>query len=258
VTAHRPPFPVGWFAVAALADLPVGALVPLAAFGQDLAVGRTTDGRTLVTHSLCPHLGANLAAGGHIDEDRVVCPQHGWCFGHDGACTWSAGEPAPDTVRLRVWPTVVAAGTVLAYHGRDGEIPSTGPPPVAMEGVVRVQSRQDHPEDMLVGLLRAAGVAEGEADGDSWSATAGDGNPIVVHGPGTVEHRDEGGGASVVYVTPVNGFSVAVRSAGLDPPPTVGDGDLPGFRDWYRRFDRSSAPRTRPARSGRRARSREA
>ena len=114
MTAHRPPFPVGWFAVADFADLPVGALVPLAAFGQDLAVGRTTDGRTLVTHSLCPHLGANLAVGGHIDEDQVVCPQHGWCFGHDGACTWSAGEPAPDTVRLRVWPTVVAAGTVLA------------------------------------------------------------------------------------------------------------------------------------------------
>ena len=256
MTAHRPPFPVGWFAVAALADLPVGTLVPLAAFGQDLAMGRTADGRTLVTRSLCPHLGANLTAGGRIDEGQVVCSQHGWCFGYDGACTWSAGEPTPDTARLRVWPTVVAADTVLAYHGRDGEIPSTDSPPVVIEGVARVESRQDHPEDMLVGLLRAAGVVNGEAEGDSWSATAGDGNPIVVYGPGTVEHRDGAGGASVVYVTPVNGFSIAVRSAELDPSPIVGDGDLPGFRDWYRRFDRSSAQRIRPARSGRRARPR--
>ena len=41
---HRPPFPVGWFAVAAADEVPEGALVPLVAFGQDLAVGRTPAG----------------------------------------------------------------------------------------------------------------------------------------------------------------------------------------------------------------------
>ena len=47
--AHRPPFPVGWFAVATVGEVPVGALVPLAAFGRDLAVGRAPGGRALVS-----------------------------------------------------------------------------------------------------------------------------------------------------------------------------------------------------------------
>ena len=62
-TAGRPPFPVGWFVVARFDGLPDGALVPLAAFGQDLAVGRTPAGGALGAHATCPHLGADLAVG---------------------------------------------------------------------------------------------------------------------------------------------------------------------------------------------------
>ena len=113
---HRPPFPVGWFAVAALDEIPVGVLMPLAAFGRDLAVGSAPSGRALVTDSVCPHLGADLAAGGRIDDGQVVCPLHEWCFSHAGACVSSGSEPLPAAISLRVWPTEVVGGIVLAFN----------------------------------------------------------------------------------------------------------------------------------------------
>ncbi len=261
---HRPPFPVGWFAVAAVDELPVGALMPLAAFGRDLAVGRSPGGRALVTDSVCPHLGADLAAGGQIDDGQVVCPLHEWCFSHGGACVSSGSEPLPEATSLRVWPTEVVGGTVLAFNGRDGEVPAAGPPDLAAGGGGEglVERREGHPEDVIVDLLIATGVIDGTADGDRWSATAADGTMVVVHGPGTVELRRSNGTTDVVYVTPVDGFAVLVHSAGPPPgiatasdcPASAATGDLPGFRAWYRRFDASSAPRPRPVRSGRRNR----
>ena len=264
-TAHRPPFPVGWFAVAALDEVPVGELMPLAAFGRDLAVGSAPGGRALVTDSVCPHLGADLAAGGRIDDGQVVCPLHGWCFSHAGSCVSSGAEPLTAAIRLRVWPTEVVGATVLAFNGRDGEVPAVGPPDLASTGGMddRVERCEGHPEDVVVDLLLAAGVAGGTASGDRWSANGSDGSTVIVHGPGTVEHRHPGGTTDVVYVTPVDGFAVQVRSASTaavtaaasDGPVSGAVGTLPGFRVWYRRFDSSSAPRPRPVRSGRRNRS---
>ena len=254
--AHRPPFPVGWFVVAGVDELPEGALVPLAAFGQDLAVGRTPDGRALVTHSVCPHLGADLAAGGRIDEEGVVCPLHEWCFSHGGACTSAADGPIPETARLRVWPTEVVDGTVWAFNGRDGEQPSASPPVSGGSGESRVDERPGHPEDVLVGVLASGGVADGAPaadDSDKWEGTTPDGRVMLVHGPGTAILRSADGASSVVHVTPVDGFTVTVRLVGGLPLPDVESNraDLPGFRSWYRRFDRSAAPARSPARSGR-------
>ncbi len=250
--AHRPPFPVGWFAVADAAAVPEGALVPLAAFGQDLAVGRTPSGGALVVHATCPHLGADLAAGGRIDDDRVVCPLHEWCFSHGGACTSAADGPVPDGVELRVWPTEVAGGAVWAFHGRSGEQPP-GPPPAAPAGGSQVEVA-GHPEDVLVGVLVGLGAGDAAGDGDAWSSRLADGDVVRVHGPGTVE-----AGGRRAFVTPVDGFTVAVRATSVADPEWRAEPDrsvLPGFRDWYRRFDRSSAPARRPARSGRRGRER--
>ena len=247
--------------MAALDEVPVGALMPLAAFGRDLAVGNAPGGRALVTDSVCPHLGADLAAGGRIDDGQVVCPLHEWCFSHGGACVSSGSEPLSDAIRLRVWPTEVVAGMVLAFNGRDGEVPVAVPPDLAAgpgaDG--RVERREGHPEDVIVDLLLVAGVTDGTADGDRWSATAGDGATVIVHGPGTIEHRVGDGTTGSAYVTPVDGFAVLVRSTGTMPVADTAEddaaiGDLSGFRAWYRRFDASSAPRPRPVRSGRRNR----
>ena len=153
---------------------------------------------------------------------------------------------------------------VAIFNGRDGEVPAVGPPGLASTGGMdyRVERCEGHPEDVIVDLLLAAGVAGGTASGDRWSANGSDGSTVIVHGPGTVEHRHPGGTTHVVYVTPVDGFAVQVRSASTaavtvaasDGPVSGAVGTLPGFRLWYRRFDSSSAPQPRPVRSGRRNR----
>jgi cholesterol 7-dehydrogenase len=54
--------------------------------GIDLAVFRTADGQLGVIDAYCPHLGANLAAGGVVDGNTLICPFHGWEFDCEGAC----------------------------------------------------------------------------------------------------------------------------------------------------------------------------
>ncbi len=260
----RPPFPVGWFAVAWLDEVPEGAMVPLAVFGQDLAVGRTSSGRALVTHSVCPHLGADLAAGSHIDDDQVVCPLHNWCFNHLGACTSATDDPIPETARLRVWPTEVANGTIWAFNGRDGEEPTVPPPDTSVAGVVwsgggRLREGHDgHPEDVLAKMLTGVGVIDGNpVDGSpyAWVGRAADGLSVSVCGPGTLLLQRLAGGVEVIHVTPVDGFQVDVRTSGTVPGSEIVE-DQVSFRNWYRRFDRSltpSLPRPRVGRTGRRS-----
>lgn len=72
---------------------------PLSA-GEQLAAFRTQDGQAHVVDAYCPHLGANLAAGGRVVGDCIECPFHGWQFrGEDGKCTSipyaEKGEPFP-------------------------------------------------------------------------------------------------------------------------------------------------------------------
>ena len=251
---HRPPFPVGWFALAMAAEVPEGVLVPVAAFGQSLAVGRTPDGRALVVRASCPHLGADLAAGGRIDDDRVMCPVHEWCFGHDGACVSAAGGPLPNAAKLRVWPTEVVNGIIWAFQGRSGE-GSSGPPAGSATPalVQRVEDHAGHPEDVMVGLLSAFGVADGSAEAEAWIGDLPGDRTVVVHGPGMLEVLS-GPSRSQVYVTPVDGFTTSVRMC--DNPMIEVDAEsdrmvLSCFRDWYRRFDQPSTPTRRAARSGR-------
>ncbi|MEC9395373.1 MAG: Rieske 2Fe-2S domain-containing protein [Actinomycetota bacterium] len=245
---HRPPFPVGWFAVADAEEVPDRELVPLAAFGQYLAVGRTPAGGAAVVHATCPHLGADLAVGGRIDDDQVVCPLHGWCFSHSGDCTSAGRGPVPDAVKLRVWPAAVVDGIVWAFHGRSGEQPGGLPPGSGGSSVRAAIEVSGHPEDVLAGLLVDLGAARGGTGEDGVWQGDGPSRPRVV-GPGTLVAA----GGGWFHVTPVDGFKVAVRTSGVAAPEPRSESDrtvLSGFRDWYRRFDRPSVPARRPVRSG--------
>ncbi len=66
-----------------------GEVVPVSALGQNFAVFRGRDsGKVFVTHAYCPHLGADITAGGKINGDEIVCPFHKWSFdGQSGNCT---------------------------------------------------------------------------------------------------------------------------------------------------------------------------
>ena len=54
--------------------------------GLELAVYRTEAGVAAILDAYCPHLGANLAAGGSVEGDNLHCPFHGWQFNKSGVC----------------------------------------------------------------------------------------------------------------------------------------------------------------------------
>lgn len=245
---HRPPFPVGWFAVARIDDLTAGVLEPLTAFGQDLAIGRVPPDKALVVHSTCPHLGANIAHGGRIDGEQVVCPLHEWCFDHDGLCVSAAGGIVPEELRLRVWPTEVVDRTVWVFHGRRGEL-SAGPPPVEMPS--RATSRDNwaaHPEDLLVGSLEGLGAVDGPGAQAVWKGETVGGTALKVLGPGILVVRGPIGKETVVTLRPVDGFTVLVEVFGQTPVEVLIEKDRSifiEFRNWYRQFDSSGGSRSR-------------
>ncbi|KFW82759.1 Cholesterol desaturase daf-36, partial [Manacus vitellinus] len=98
--------------------------------GEHLAVFRSQDGQAHVLDAHCPHLGANLAAGGRGGGGCIECPFHGWQFrGEDGKCTRIpyAGK-VPDSARVRVWPSCEVNGMVLVWYHRQGLDPTWAVP----------------------------------------------------------------------------------------------------------------------------------
>lgn len=126
----RFPFPIpnGWFIVATSAEVPVGAIVPVHYFGRDLIVFRTESGQACTTGAYCPHLGAHLGVGGHVEGESVQCAFHGWCYdGRTGACTsipyGSGSGRIPSQARVRAYPTLERNGMVWAWHHLEGGEP---------------------------------------------------------------------------------------------------------------------------------------
>ncbi len=70
-----------WHPVLLAKDLknkPVGVKV----LGEPIVLFRTPNGVGAV-HDRCPHRGAKLSAG-HVENGKVVCPYHLWCFDKEG------------------------------------------------------------------------------------------------------------------------------------------------------------------------------
>ncbi|XP_021269951.1 cholesterol 7-desaturase-like [Numida meleagris] len=123
--ALPPPYPNGWYRVLDSAQLPRGAVRSIALLGERLAAFRTQDGQAHVVDAYCPHLGADLAAGGRVVGSCIECPFHGWRFrGEDGKCTHIpyAGK-VPDFAKVRSWPCCEVNGMLLLWYHCDG----TGP-----------------------------------------------------------------------------------------------------------------------------------
>ncbi|MBI1314038.1 Rieske 2Fe-2S domain-containing protein [bacterium] len=75
--------------------------------GQSLVVFRTKSGDVGVLDNVCPHRRMKLSCG-HVTEDAVVCPYHGWAFDCEGNGT------SPGTPRLHCTTT---AFEVVEKHG---------------------------------------------------------------------------------------------------------------------------------------------
>uniref|UniRef100_A0A493TEI3 cholesterol 7-desaturase n=1 Tax=Anas platyrhynchos platyrhynchos TaxID=8840 RepID=A0A493TEI3_ANAPP len=128
--ARPPPYPNGWYRVLDSAQLPPGTVRSLSLLGEQLAAFRTQDGQAHVVDAYCPHLGANLAAGGRVVGDCIECPFHGWQFrGEDGKCTSIPyAEKVPDFAKVRTWPCCEVNGMLLLWYHCDGTGPTWAVP----------------------------------------------------------------------------------------------------------------------------------
>lgn len=82
-----------------------------------LVVYRTSEGIS-VAKDICPHRGTQIS-GGWMNGDTLVCPMHGLCFDHSGACTKipSIADPnakIPPKMRLMTLLSEVRYGIVFA------------------------------------------------------------------------------------------------------------------------------------------------
>jgi len=124
------PLPFGWFCVGYPEDFPVGEARPLYYLERHLVGWRDHDGEVHVNDAFCPHLGAHLGHGGHVEGCELVCPFHAWQWDAEGANTKIPySERVNRKAHLRPYPTIERNGVVLIwYHPHDEpplwEIPS--------------------------------------------------------------------------------------------------------------------------------------
>jgi nitrite reductase/ring-hydroxylating ferredoxin subunit len=81
-----------WHAVAASTDITPGALVPMTLLERDLVAWRDDKGQVHVWDDYCLHRGARLSKG-YIQDDRVVCPYHGWNYDGSAQCVLMPAAP---------------------------------------------------------------------------------------------------------------------------------------------------------------------
>ncbi len=122
----RYPFemPFGWFQVAWSSDLEPGDVLARYYFGRHLVLWRDDDGAAHLNDAFCPHLGAHLGHGGHVDGCDLVCPFHGWKFDAEGTNTEIPyGTRTNQKARIGSYPVREIAGNFIVawYHPDDIE-----------------------------------------------------------------------------------------------------------------------------------------
>lgn len=115
------PIPFGWFCVAHPDDVEVGQAIARYYFGRHLVIWRDEHHEVHVQDAFCPHLGAHLGHGGHVEDGCITCPFHGWKFGPDGSNTdIPYSERTNRKAKLHTYPTIERNGLVMAwYHPQD-------------------------------------------------------------------------------------------------------------------------------------------
>jgi nitrite reductase/ring-hydroxylating ferredoxin subunit len=88
-------------------------------------VFRGQNGRAAVLDAHCPHLGADLAAGGKVIGNVVACPFHNWQFAGDGHCVKIPYcNKIPKKASTRAWPSCERDGVIYFYYDAEGRAPA--------------------------------------------------------------------------------------------------------------------------------------
>ena len=123
--ALLPPFPEGWYFVAARRSIQAQGLIQKTWMGEEIVVWCDGNDRICVAEATCPHLGSALgpAAGGRVRDGHLICPFHGFEYDGAGRCVATPFARAPVLARLRVFETREVAGLVFAWWGSGGRPP---------------------------------------------------------------------------------------------------------------------------------------
>jgi nitrite reductase/ring-hydroxylating ferredoxin subunit len=123
-------FPTGWFIVGFASELAAGQVKRAHYFGEELVIFRTESGQINVLDAYCQHLGANMAVGGTVEGERIVCPWHGWRWNGDGtnALIPYSKIGCKQNVRIKTYPVTEWYGFILVWHERHGRAPYWQPP----------------------------------------------------------------------------------------------------------------------------------
>jgi 3-ketosteroid 9alpha-monooxygenase subunit A len=122
------PFPSGWFAVGAAAEIVEGQIRTLSYFGRELIAFRNSDRRISVLSAYCVHLGAHLGVGGRLQDGCIVCPFHAWKYDGQGQCIdIPYSDHIPDRGKLHAYPVMEWAGLVIVYFDQENNAPGWTP-----------------------------------------------------------------------------------------------------------------------------------
>jgi phenylpropionate dioxygenase-like ring-hydroxylating dioxygenase large terminal subunit len=247
-------YPKGWFQVAYGRDVTAGTIVSLHYFGQQLICYRGESGTAHVLNAYCPHLGADIAVGGQVSEDCVICPFHGWRFNGDGSNVEIPYAKGPNRIaKLSAWHTVERAGMIFVWHSEDGGEPEWELPKIpeaddaAFEFYAPEEARwifRSHPQEVFentvdiahfatVHGVSAFGNLDVEHEGVNFRAVAevnfetprgqvsgAVDSELFGMGIDVVRHRGLGQSCTVLTVTPIDGELVDARYTffvSLDP-----------------------------------------
>lgn len=133
MSTPRYPFPIpfGWFCVGYPEDFPAGEPKALYYFARHLVGWRDEAGAVHVQDAFCPHLGAHLGHGGHVEGCEIVCPFHGWKYDAEGRNTdIPYSERVNRKARLVTYPTIErtawsSPGTTRTARPRSGRCPKS-------------------------------------------------------------------------------------------------------------------------------------
>ena len=120
-----PGYPRGWFVVGFSDELKNGELKSLKYFGETMVMYRgQDDGKLYVLDAYCPHLGADLAAGGKIIGSSIQCPFHHWVFNHRGECeSIPYCEKIPKGATLKEWTVREVNQMIYLWYHPHGDEP---------------------------------------------------------------------------------------------------------------------------------------
>lgn len=81
-----------WHVVAVSDEIGPGQLVPLTILERELVGWRDSGGEIHIWEDLCVHRGARLSKG-FIQDDKVICPYHGWNYDGTAKCVLMPAAP---------------------------------------------------------------------------------------------------------------------------------------------------------------------